>query len=47
MSGDCAGPLFDLLERDDPRRTIIADAKKLGRENIYTDQKKVEIEIGC
>jgi dGTPase len=47
MSGDCRGPLFDLLERDDPRRTIIVDAKKLGRENIYTDQKKVEIEIGC
>ena len=47
MTGNYDGALFDLLAAKDPRRTIIARAKKLGRESIYTDTRKVEIEIGC
>jgi dGTPase len=47
MEGGDPIPLFDRLEADDPRRKIIASAKRVGRENIYTDHKKVEIEIGC
>jgi dGTPase len=47
MAGDYDGALFNLLPDDDPRRNLIERAKKLGRENIYTDQKKTEIELGC
>jgi dGTPase len=47
MDGRCDTPLFELLREDDARRKIISDAKKIGRETIYTDVKKVEIEIGC
>jgi dGTPase len=47
MEGGYDGAVFDLLNESDPRRTLIKDAKKLGRESIYTDTRKVEIEIGC
>jgi len=47
MNGDCNSELFKLLAEEDPRRKLIENAKKLGREHIYNDTKKVEIEIGC
>jgi dGTPase len=47
MLGGFHKNLFDLLPESDRRRQLITDAKKLGRESIYTDTKKVEIEIGC
>lgn len=47
MNGDHTGTVFDFLENDDPRRLIIGNAKKIGRDKIYTDAKKIEIEIGC
>lgn len=47
MNGDYDGALFDALETNDPRRQLIESAKKLGREEIYTDTKKIEMEVGC
>ena len=47
MDGEYDGSLFDALEASDTRRGLIEKAKKLGREEIYTDTKKVEMEVGC
>ena len=47
LQGEYNGNLFALLDETDPRRKLISEAKKLGRESIYLDPKKIEIEIGC
>jgi dGTPase len=47
MQGRYDGNVFDLLEFDDPRVKIVFGAKTLGRIQVYTDIKKIEMEIGC
>ncbi len=39
--------LFDFLPEGDPRRCFMERAKKLAREQVFTDQKKVELELGA
>ncbi|MFA6139981.1 MAG: deoxyguanosinetriphosphate triphosphohydrolase [Hyphomicrobium sp.] len=39
--------LFESGRADDPCAHLIKEAKRIGRENIYTDNRKVENEIGC
>lgn len=39
--------VFSSLGKDDTRAKVISECKKLGREKIYTDTKKLEVEIGC
>jgi dGTPase len=46
MAGEYNGPVLELLPNDDPRRTTIERAKKLASERIYSDPKKIELEIG-
>lgn len=47
MAGRYDGNIFDLLNADDPVFKMIFGAKTLGRKQVYTDVKKVEMEIGC
>jgi dGTPase len=47
MRGRYDGNVFDLLELTDPRVKLVFGAKDLGRKKVYTDTKKVEMEIGC
>jgi dGTPase len=47
MAGDYDDSLFELLPEDDSRRNLIKKAKELGRNSIYIDMKKTEIELGC
>ena len=47
MEGKYDGNVFDLLELNDPRVKLVFGAKLLGREEVYTDIKKIEMEIGC
>ncbi|HUJ37748.1 MAG TPA: hypothetical protein VLW88_08730, partial [Hyphomicrobium sp.] len=47
MAGNYDGSLMELLPEEDPCRLLINEAKQLGREKIYVDTKKVEIEIGA
>lgn len=46
--GESAYPsVFELLNTNDERAKVIFSAKKMGRERIYKDRKKVEIELGA
>lgn len=47
MEGRYDGNVFDLLAHDDPRFKLVFGAKKLGGTDVYTDIKKIEMEIGC
>jgi dGTPase len=47
MEGRYDGNVFDLLDPTDPRVKLVFGAKVLGRKKVYTDIKKVEMEIGC
>ncbi len=47
MEGRYDGNVFDVLELTDPRVKLVFGAKLLGREQVYTDIKKTEMEIGC
>ncbi len=47
MAGQYDGNLFDLLPLSDPRMKLVFGAKELGRRKVYTDIKKIEMEIGC
>ncbi len=47
MGGDPLTNVFELFSPTDPWRKIMSDAKALGHKDIYTDTKKIEIEIGC
>lgn len=47
MTGSTISDVFHGLKNEDPRRTLISDAKSLARDKIYTDYKKIEIELGC
>jgi dGTPase len=38
--------VFDALPTDDPRRSVIKNAKNKARQHIFHDTKKVEIELG-
>jgi dGTPase len=38
--------VFDALPTDDPRRSVIKNAKNKARQHIFQDTKKVEIELG-
>jgi len=38
--------VFDALPTDDPRRSVIKNAKSMARKHIFPDPKKVEIELG-
>lgn len=46
MDGERIVDVFELLPAGHPCRDVIVDAKRLGRDKIYTDIKKTEIEIG-
>jgi len=39
--------VFDVLPKDDPRARFIGDSKTMARADIYSDGKKVEIELGA
>ena len=47
MEGRYDGNVFDLLPHDDPTFKIVFGAKKIGGTDVYTDVKKIEMEIGC
>jgi len=47
MAGKYDGNIFDLLDPSDPVFKMVFGAKALGRKQVYTDLKKVEMEIGC
>lgn len=47
MEGGYDGNILDLLDATDPTFKMIYGAKMLGRKEVYTDIKKVEMEIGC
>jgi dGTPase len=47
MSGKLPGDLFSTLEEGSPARELVEGAKRLARGRIFTDRKKVEIELGC
>jgi len=47
MVGRYDGNIFDLLDPSDPVFKMVFGAKALGRKQVYTDVKKVEMEIGC
>lgn len=47
MAGRYDGNILDLLDHDHPVFKMIFGAKALGRKRVYTDIKKVEMEIGC
>lgn len=47
MAGKYDGNVFDLLDTSDPVLKMVFGAKALGRKQVYTDLKKVEMEIGC
>ena len=46
MSIKSVNDLFTQLGKNDSRSQVIYEAKKLGTKKIYTDPKKVEIELG-
>lgn len=46
MEGRHNGDLYELLDDNDLRKNLVSTAKKLGEE-VFTDPKKVEIELGC
>ncbi len=47
MAGRPAQPVFDALGTTDARNMFINTSKSVGRERIYTDSKKVEVELGA
>jgi dGTPase len=47
MTGHYDGNVLDLLDHNDPVFKMVFGAKALGRKQVYTDVKKVEMEIGC
>jgi dGTPase len=47
MEGKYDRNILDLLDPADPTFKMIYGAKMLGRKEVYTDIKKVEMEIGC
>jgi len=47
MEGRYDGNILDLLDPTDPTFKMIYGAKRLGRTHVYTDVKKIEMEIGC
>lgn len=47
MAGKYDGNIFDLLDHDHPAFKMVYGAKALGRKRVYTDIKKIEMEIGC
>jgi len=47
MEGRYDGNIFELLPYDDPIYKIVFGAKRIGGTEVYTDIKKVEMEIGC
>jgi dGTPase len=47
MVGGYDGNILDLLDATDPTFRMIYGAKNLGRKQVYTDVKKIEMEIGC
>ncbi len=46
MAGLNRSSVFAILGADDPRTRFIAESKDVGLKRIYTDVKKVEVEIG-
>jgi dGTPase len=46
IAGDEVKDLFSHLSEDDARANLITEAKDIGHRIIYTDTKKVEIEVG-
>lgn len=47
MAGRAASPVFDALGADDARTRFIHESKAIGAARIYSDAKKVEIELGA
>lgn len=47
MADKSVKDLFNQLSKDDPRAMVISEAKKIGKNKIYSDSKKVEIELGA
>jgi dGTPase len=47
MEGRYDGNVFDLLDPSDLRLKLVFGAKLLGQQKVYTDIKKIEMEIGC
>jgi dGTPase len=47
MEGRYDGNIFDLLNPNDPRMRLVFGAKQIGLMEVYTDTKKIEMEIGC
>lgn len=47
MEGKYDGNILDLLDATDPTFKMIFGAKAFGRKHVYTDVKKIEMEIGC
>ena len=47
MNGEFEGNLISSLPDDNQSRRLISEAKKIGKEDIYTVTFKSEIELGC
>ena len=47
MDGEYETDVLSMLPNNSPVRFAISEAKRLGKEKIYNDSKKVEMEIGC
>lgn len=47
LEGKGPEDLFSSLTADDPRRVFIKKSKSLGKVRIYSDTKKVEVELGA
>lgn len=47
MSGEFRGELISSLNEDNKSRQLISKAKSLGKESIYTETFKSEVELGC
>ena len=47
MTGGMNGSLLDALGADDPRGKMVSDAKDKSTNHVFTDARKVELEIGA
>ena len=47
MDGSLMGNLFDLLPEDDPRKNLIKKTNRFSNDMVFSDQKKVELELGA
>jgi dGTPase len=47
MNGSLNGNLFDLLPNNDPRKALIKKANIFSNDKVFSDQKKVELELGA